>query len=175
MKKIYIVGCAKTGTTLMRRLFNAFDDLYVCNDKEISLRTFIDSEYNVGKRTFHDLFSNCISSKEEKEAIIDMVLNDISIVLMKRNKEDILKSSNGYVSEDRYNCVQEQIKRWKKFIDCVVEYETLISNPDEVQKYLANSLDLKIKHKFSEYPSFMKDDKVPGENYKLRPIGEGYS
>ena len=39
MKKIYITGCAKTGTTLLRRLFNAFD-LKVYNKDEIKLINF---------------------------------------------------------------------------------------------------------------------------------------
>ena len=42
--KIFITGCAKTGTTLVRRLFNAFS-LNVYNHKEISLSDFIKSDF----------------------------------------------------------------------------------------------------------------------------------
>ena len=50
MTKIYITGCAKTGTTLVRRLFNAFEGLKVCNHKELKPSDFANSSYNVGKR-----------------------------------------------------------------------------------------------------------------------------
>ncbi len=45
--RIYITGCAKTGTTLLRRLMNAFEGLSVAVD-EMSLKRFLESEYDVG-------------------------------------------------------------------------------------------------------------------------------
>jgi len=61
MNKFYITGCAKTGTTLLRRLFNAFD-LNVYNKTEIHLSQFIsESKYDVGKRTEGSIFSDVIN------------------------------------------------------------------------------------------------------------------
>ena len=68
MKKIYITGCAKTGTTLLRRLFNAFD-LKVYNKDEIELVNFLNSDFDVGKRTFNTMFSNVLNEEEIKRQL----------------------------------------------------------------------------------------------------------
>ena len=59
--KIFITGCAKSGTTLVRRLFNAYD-LNVAVE-EMSLLDFYLSDFDVAKRTADSIFSNIITDK----------------------------------------------------------------------------------------------------------------
>jgi len=169
MKKIYIVGCAKTGTTLLRRLFNAFEGLKVC-DHEIEFNDFMDSDYNVGKRDAMALFSNLLSRKDEAEKVTSMHDSDCLIVYINRNKEDVLKS--GFVSKKRYEECKTQAFIYSFLIDSYIDYELLIDQPNNVQKQFAMDLNLKIKHKFSDYPDFIEDDNMDYGSYKLRKIGE---
>jgi Fe2+ transport system protein B len=175
MKKIYITGCAKTGTTLVRRLFNAFN-LKVYNKGEISLHHFIEVDYNVGKRTVSEIFSNVISYKSIQKSLKTIKENDISIINVVRRKEDVLKSSNHYVKEVRYDASMEQAETYKDYITYTVIYEDLIENPNKIQDEIANKLNLEILHKWSDYPSFINvnEEKFKNNNYTLRPIGEKY-
>ncbi len=172
MKKIYITGCAKTGTTLLRRLFNAFD-LKVYNKDEIELVNFLNSDFDVGKRTFNTMFSNVLNEEEIKRQL--PLLENIYIVNMVRNKKDVLLSDNNYVSERRYDTCMDQSLKYKDYIDITVKYEDLIASPNKVQEDLKSSFDLKTKHLFSEYPDFVniKEENITTHNgiYKLRKIG----
>lgn len=173
MKKIYITGCAKSGTTLVRRLFNAFE-LEVYNFSEIPLKKFLDSDFNVGKRTFNTIFSNSISSSQIQNQL--ELIKNINIINVVRNKEDVLKSDGGWVKESRYNNCLNQAKKYSSYIDYTIEYENLILHPNKIQKEIADKLNLKILYKWDEYPSFVnleEENKVTHKGiYKLRPIGE---
>ena len=170
--KIFITGCAKTGTTLVRRLFNAFD-LKVYNKEEISIDNFIKSDYEVGKRTINSLFTHSINNSLLQQQL--SLFKDITIIDVLRNKEDVLKSDNGYVSEERYNTCLSQREQYGHLINYTIIYEKLLSNPDIIQKEISELLGLKIKHKWSDYPNFVD---ISQENpvthsglYKLRPRG----
>jgi hypothetical protein len=176
MRKIFITGCAKTGTTLVRRLFNAFD-IKVYNFDEINLMDLVRSDYNVGKRTIASIFSNVLHEYHLNLQKQEIVEHNIDIVNIVRNKEDVLKSDNGYVSEERYNESMRQAKEYSHLIKCTISYEDLIKDPDKVQLEVAEKLNLKIIHLWSDFPKFydisqendnnMKNDKI----YQLRPIG----
>ena len=171
-KKIYITGCAKSGTTLVRRLFNAFEGLNVFNYKEITPEDFIKSEYDVGKR-FASIFSGRISNSQIQRQLV--IFKDIIIIDVLRNKEDVLKSDNGYVSEDRYNVCLKQRKQYGELIDYTIIYEKLLENPNQIQNEISELCGLNIKYKWSEYPKFVDitQEKPQTHNgiYKLRPIG----
>ena len=169
--RIYITGCAKTGTTLLRRLMNAFEGLSVAVD-EMSLKRFLESEYDVAKRNAKQIFSIGVDNDFIKEAIKLIKDNDVKILHIHRNKADVLKSDNGYVPEERYDDVEDQMFRYKKHITHVVYFEELTSNPDIVQKEIAAALGLKIKHKFSDYPNFIdaESEKIKDGIYQLRKI-----
>jgi len=69
-KKIYITGCARSGTTLLARLFHAFDNCQIMSE-ECSLEDFAkidmsdqDCDFLVGKRTEQSIFSNTLSDLE---------------------------------------------------------------------------------------------------------------
>jgi hypothetical protein len=172
MKKIYITGCAKSGTTLVRRLFNAFEDLNVYNYGEITPKDFIKSNYNVGKR-FSSIFSGKINDSLVQQQL--SIFKDITIIDVLRNKEDVLKSDNGYVSENRYNTCLKQREQYGHLIDYTIIYEDLLITPDQTQKEISELLGLKIKHKWSDYPKFVditQEKPITHKGiYKLRPIG----
>ena len=172
-KKIFITGCAKTGTTLVRRLFNAFDELEVYNRDEMSLGTFLKSNYNVAKRTYNTIFSNKLSPQQEASQLKTITTSNVFIVNVVRDKSSVLKSDNGYVKEWRYNASMKQAQKYQDYIDFTISYEELIKDPNKVQKELSNKLDLKISHDWSDYPQFMKGIKERAKNslYSLRPIG----
>ena len=170
--KIFITGCAKSGTTLVRRLFNAFDGLKVYNYGEITPMNFAKSNYDVGKRE-NSLFANSINNSQLQQQLT--LFKDITIIDVLRNKEDILKSDNGYVSEERYNTCLSQREQYGHLINYTIIYEKLLSNPDIIQKEISELLGLKIKHKWSDYPNFVdiSQEKLITHKgiYKLRPIG----
>ena len=169
--RIYITGCAKTGTTLLRRLMNAFEGLSVAVD-EMSLKRFLESEYDVAKRNAKQIFSLGVDNDFIDEAINLITENDVKILHIHRNKEDVLKSDNGYVPEQRYDDVEDQMFKYKKHITHIVHFEELTHNPDKVQKEIADALGLKIKHKSSDYPNFInvESEKINEGIYELRKI-----
>lgn len=171
-KKIYITGCAKSGTTLVRRLFNAFEGLKVYNYGEITPEDFIQSNHNVGKR-FSSLFSGNIPHSKISNQL--KIFKKIIVIDVLRNKEDVLKSDNGYVTPSRYNACLLQRKEYGDLINYTIIYEKLLKNPDLIQNEISKLLDLKIKHKWSDYPKFIdiskENHQTHGGIYKLRPIG----
>lgn len=147
--KIYITGCAKTGTTLVRRLFNAFD-LKVYNKDEMDIGSFLKSDYDVAKRTANTLFSGECNEKEQASKMMGLV-----IINCTRNKEATLKSDNNWVTPERYELCERQAEQYRGLVEYTVEYERLMKEPNKIQKEIAKLLKLKIKHKWSDYPNFI--------------------
>lgn len=172
--KIFITGCAKTGTTLVRRLFNAFD-LKVYNHTEMSLDWFLNSNYQVCKRTVRAPFSNSYPNQETLLDDLDKLrVNRLTVINVTRNKADTTKSSNGYVSSERYDECERQVAQYGEHIAFTIPYERLMIEPDEIQKELATILGLTILHKWSDYPNFINKDeeRVNSGIYELRPIND---
>jgi hypothetical protein len=169
--KIFITGCAKTGTTLVRRLFNAFD-LKVCNHKEIKLSDFINSEYDVGKRDPRTVYSYSLAHTKRRMQLDLIKENDIRIVNVTRGRKATLASSNKYVTPHRYGACIADMVNYPEYIDCLVRYEELVKNPDAVQTYVSEVLGLTPVHKWSDYPKFIDPTQEPrlAKNYDLRPI-----
>lgn len=172
-KPIFITGCAKTGTTLVRRLFNAFD-LKVYNLEEIELPNFINSGYDVGKRSFNTIFSNELPQPQIESQL--KLIKDVNVINVIRNKKDVLKSDKGWVKESRYDACMSQAKNHPSYINYTITYENLIKSPDIIQSEISNMFGLKVIYKWSEYPSFvnLEEEKEYTHKgiYKLRPIGE---
>jgi len=174
--KIFITGCAKTGTTLVRRLFNAFD-LTVYNQNEISLDRFIKCKYDVGKRTHDTVFSNVLSDKKIASQLRSIKDNGVRIVNVVRDKQDTLNSTNGYVKEERYDSCVNQCDRYGDHIDYTINYSDLILNPNKVQESLAEALNLTVVYKWSDFPDWFDNSEEPttgifmSKEYSLRGVG----
>lgn len=165
-KKIFITGCAKSGTTLVRRLFQSFEDINVC-PKEISIYDFIDSEYDVGKRTFKTIFSNKLSNYEKRRQL--PLVKQMYIVNVVRDMSSVLRSSNGYVKPERYKKSIIDAYKYKKHIQYTVDYDILLMFPDKIQIEIAKEFNLKIEYKFSEFPVFVNWDEE-GTVYNIREL-----
>lgn len=173
--RIYIVGCAKTGTTLLQRLFCAFDVEVILG--EIPLGKLIEKKgHVVAKRTWNQLMSNVLAEAQVRHFVRRIKKYNIKLVYMHRNKVDTLKSTNGYVSEGRYDACQRQYEQHKDIVDYTADYDRLIAMPDTVQKEIADVFSLRSIYKFSDYPAFVPEDQISKKDgvYKLRKIGEGY-
>ena len=178
-KKIYITGCAKTGTTLVRRLFNGFD-LKVYNKGEIGLETLLSIDFDVGKRNYSSVLSRRIPPDALRSQIKMIKDNDVKVVHVTRNKEDVLKSTGGYVKESRYDAVKLQERKFRKHITIKIAYEDLVLDPDKVQVELSEKLGIKIIHKWSDFPDWFDDSDEPNGNnwdrsqYSIRRVGQSY-
>lgn len=173
MKKIFLTGCAKSGTTLVRRLFNAFKDLNIYNYNEIKVEDFIVSDYNVGKRA-NGPFSAGVMSDDTIQHYFNLLQNS-HIINIIRNKEDVLKSDNGWVDAIRYDACIKQAEDYSDKIAYTIMYEELLKSPNNIQEEIAEKFNLDMAYKWSEYPSFMDGIKekpqTQGGIYKLRAIG----
>lgn len=183
--KIFITGCAKSGTTLLYRLFNYFEGVELLIDEqgtsknEVWLKTIINTQENgkhlVGKRKRKTILSLNMPTKdlfEQRRQILD---NDIKIVNIIRDGRDVILSDNKKVPVERWMSSISQRNMFIDIINAEVRYEDIIYHPDEVQERLADSLGLKIKHKFSEYPKYIDDKFFGTKNKKLygaRPISD---
>ena len=164
VKKIYITGCGKSGTTLLFWLFRAFDIDYTPYT-EILIKDFIvfskksKNDVFVGKRGGKTILSFETITHNEKERQLKIIKdNDIKIINVIRDGRDVVLSNNNYVSPATWiSCMKQRRKRIGKFIRYEVRYEDLIANPDDIQLRIAHKFGLTIKHKFSEYPNFVSD------------------
>ena len=175
--KILIVGCAKTGTTLLQRLFFAFKGVRVVTG-ETSLYKVV--KFTTGgfpyvfKRTAFTIFSNELPPNEIKSQVEMAKDAGVRLILMERNKSDVLKSTNGWVTEKRYNACVRQKEKCLSAIDYIVSYERLVAEPDVVQKEVEKKYQFTSEAKWSEYPLFVPQkefDRLPGLEYRARKIG----
>lgn len=183
MEKIFITGCAKSGTTLLNRMFQAFSSVYVIPD-EVPLYDFAkllpeqvgEFDFVVGKRSWETVYScSRLSSKQienQKELIKKHKIHIVNIV---RDGRDVVVS---YMNDWGINgCFEwmECVQSMDETIECLVRYENLILNPDSVQADIIDAFGLSPSAKFSEYPVFVKenydlDDPRMKAQYKPRPL-----
>ena len=130
----------------------------------------------LAKRTQFTVFSDELSEKEIKEQLELIKKHDIKLICTIRNREDTLKSDNGWVVPFRYDACIDQQKRFCEYIDMFVGFHTLITDPNLIQSLIADYFGLESKHKFSEYPNFVPDFAFNitshNERYRARRIGE---
>ena len=169
MKRIFITGAPSSGTTLLRRLFFAFDDVEVI-DGQIYLKPFCEWRANkknlVGKRNAKTIFSHILTKKEIERDINLILKNQVKIINIVRDGRDVVVGSHGFtVAPDRWiECVRQAFT-YGGWIALRIKYEDLVTNPDKTQNRIAKVLKLKPLFKFSEYPNF-----VPK---KYHTIGKG--
>jgi len=177
--RIYITGCAKSGTTLLRRLFYAFEDITVIGE-EIHLNSFIKhpnpASIVVGKRTYKTIFSNTYEMIPiNKQIRLIEKTKDLRIINIVRDGRDVVLSDNCAVPPLRWADSMHQRRKLNHLIDMEIIYEDLISCPDVIQQEIMFTFGLKKKYKFSEYPCFVpkKANNISKSNYTLRPIDGG--
>lgn len=171
MKRIFITGCARSGTTLMNRLFYAFQDTTVI-DHEIVIDDFCQirpkSEILVGKRTPLTIFSVPLG-QEEIERQVDLIrVQDLPIVNMIRDGRDVvhLNLKGPRVNVNRWIGCMLQAQLYRQLVNIQVRYEDLVSEPNLVQARLCEVLGLVPAYKFSDYPDFVPDAAFDEQEYR---------
>lgn len=185
-RRIYITGCAKSGTTLLCRLMTAFN-LNVCLEDERPIDFLHPQQpYEVVKRNCDAILSAEIFSKKNLRAKPAVKLDwdrqleyqewrQIKLLHIKRNKPDVLKSDNGYVSNARYDAVAYQEELLADRISHTVDFEQLISEPDFIQENVARALDLTINTEkmWSNYHKWYRavPNEIASGRYSIRRLG----
>ena len=164
-KKIFITGCAKSGTTLLLRMFYAFKDMDVLYRKgfdghEFSFDEFIkyksDKPFVVGKRHPPALLSNVLMPgfEEQHNTIKKQSIGIINVV---RDGRDVILSDGKWVKPRRWIESIRQRNTFRDVIDLEVKYEDLIKNPKRVQNEIEQRFGLESKHSFKDYPDYVED------------------
>jgi len=173
MKKIYITGCARSGTTLLARLFYGFDRCQIIND-ECSLLDFttldtsdFDADFIVGKRTEKTIFSNTLASGNIEKHL--NLLDNILVINCIRDGRHVVESwVKAWGMYDPFAWMNSilQAEQYAEYIVLTIKYEDLISNPDLVQRKISEATGIEIKYPFSAYPEFVPEYAFPTENEK---------
>lgn len=159
--RIYITGCAKSGTSLMWRLFRYFEGVELASamdaewrmSGEIELGQFLGfGEGYVGKRDRKTIFSDELGGEELDRQAGMLEGSGVRVVNMVRDFRDVCLSDGGYVSEGRWLACMEQREVYGGLISAEVRYEDLVRDGDVVQGYLGDRLGLRVGRRFSEYP-----------------------
>lgn len=164
-KKIFITGCAKTGTTLLLRMCFAFknaETLYRTgfNGHELTLNEFLNLDTNkrflIGKRLPPFVLSN-VYHEDFEDQLSWIRKNDIGIINVVRDGRDVVLSDGNYVKPQRWIESMQQREKYSDIIDMEVKYEDLIKYPNNIQENMCNVFGLEREHYFSEYPEYVKD------------------
>ena len=164
-KKIFITGCAKSGTTLLLRMCYAFENTEVLYQKgfdghELAFDDFIEYKpekpFTIGKRHPPAILSNIASPELDRQHDI-IRKEDIGIINVVRDGRDVVLSDGNYVKPRRWIESAKQRDTYSDIIDIEVRYEELIKKPDQVQAQLCEVFGLKAAHSFEEYPDYVPD------------------
>ena len=176
MKKIYITGCAKSGTTMLANLMTAFDVQVFPG--EAFLTSFFTSKYDVCKRHKDFLFSEDLPYLTLWSCYAYVQQWGVRILNINRKKDDVLKSEGGYVSEKRYDACQSQKGWFGDVITMDVTFEEIIDDPVGMQASMQIYFpDLVPIASWEDYPDFVPQEhwdvvKDQGPRYGPRKLGE---
>jgi len=181
MTRIFITGCARSGTTLLNRLFHAFEDTEVIGP-ETSIDDFCALECNkaflVAKRIPLTILSVPLSENELSRQLALLRRHDLRIVNLIRDGRDVVHQNptGPRVNVNRWIGCILQAQMFRESISTEIRYEDMVKDPSAVQERLVKSLGLRCQAKFSSYPAFVPDivfDEAEYRNfpyYRKRPI-----
>ena len=166
-KKIFITGCAKSGTTLLLRMCYAFRDTEVVykegfDGHELSFEEFLEYKSNqdfvIGKRHPPAFLSTTYHKSAQYQAA-KVLKDNISIINVVRDGRDVILSDGNYVKPERgISCIEQRDKvLFGNLVDLEISYEDLVRTPNQVQKKIEAKFGLKSKSSFSEYPDYVED------------------
>ena len=158
--KIYVTGCARSGTTFLQRLFYAFEGVEVM-DGETELYQFASIKNDgiiVGKRSRHTVFSDSLPAEHVNEHISLVRKNQIKIVNIVRDARDVLRSNlylNRVIPQSRWIVSIRQSFEFAEDIAYQFKYEDLVYRPAELQYPMAEVFGLTPKAYWADYPEFV--------------------
>ncbi len=166
-KKIFITGCAKSGTTLLLRMCYAFKDTEVIykegfDGHEMDFDKFVKHEsksgFTIGKRHPPALLSNVLVPEFQFQAA-DILKEDIRVINVVRDGRDVVLSDGNYVKPKRWIESMDQRNKvlFGNLIDLEVKYEDLVTDPEKVQHQMEEKFGLESEHSFKDYPDYVED------------------
>ncbi len=181
MKKIFITGCAKSGTTLLKDLFRSFESTWVIED-EITVNSFCnlkkenvgEFDFVVGKRSWDTIYScGRLRDTDIKSQYYQLQKAEIIVITVIRDGRNVvtslLKDWGWYSPFEWMECIR-QMKDNDGIIKMVIPYEELLKTPDVIQDYISEVLGMSFKHRFSDYPTFIDTTEHREKNYTFRPL-----
>lgn len=174
MTRIFITGCARSGTTLLCRLFHAFQHTQVIS-QEINIDDFCASPASrpvlVGKRTPLTILSVPLPASELERQWSLAERSKLRIVNIIRDGRDVVHQNptGPRVNVNRWIGCILQSRRFRRRITAEVRYEELVRDPDAAQDRLARALDLRPSARFSRYPDFVPAPVFDEAEYKDFP------
>ena len=166
-KKIFITGCAKSGTTLLLRMCYAFKDTEVIykegfDGHEMDFDEFVkhesESKFVIGKRHPPALLSNVIVPEFQNQAS-DIIRQDIRVINVIRDGRDVVLSDGNYVKPNRWieSIDQRDAVLYGNLIDLEIKYEDLVTDPEKIQRQMEEVFGLESEHSFKDYPDYVDD------------------
>ncbi len=173
MQNIYIMGCGRSGTTLMLALMTRYTDTFCLigetGEHHWSHFDAIDAPQNI----------RVIKRASNAYEFVSEIPESIGIIYMIRHPLDVLVSTlryrgevkNYYIPPDRWiaetRALQQVLTRQNMQL---VQYEQLVTKPDEVQASLADKFDLSSDGLFSRFhESFEANDGIDSTMNGIRP------
>ena len=179
-RRIYITGCAHSGTTLVARLFHAFKDVDVLHD-EMPLDRFVEANtiapILVAKRTHNAVLSADLPLHKQTRQMKLAAAHDVEIVNVLRDGRAVISSraSGKRVPVSRWVACADQAATWGNVVKRTLRYERILREPQEAQVAFAHGMELEMASWWDEYPAFVpasanrpRFDGKP--EYDLRPL-----
>lgn len=181
--RIHIVGCARSGTTLMQYAMVAFDGVSVANHEASLAYPDLAERFRLAGEAVRNRPVVLITKRTygwfEAEAVCEVVRaarrDGIGVILVVRDPRAVLTSKHGglsesgaYVDQDRWHKsvlagdqIWEQLGEYPRKL--IVKYEDLVTKPDAVERDLSVSFGLR-----------RRSDMLPLANVKSNLERSGY-
>ncbi len=181
MKHLFITGCARSGTTLLTRLFHAFEGVELI-DHEVSLDDFLAQTPNegtlVGKRTPRTILSVPLPKAELSQQAQALSSEQVCVANLIRDGRDVVHVhfSGPRVNVNRWIGCILQAQRFRGLVKLEIRYEDLVAKADEVQARISEVTGLTASALFSAYPDFVpahvfeEPEYRDFKGYRARPI-----
>jgi len=171
-KKIFITGCAKSGTTLLLRMCYAFKNTEVLyregfDGLEITLDNFISykpqEKFTIGKRHPPVILSCAvgpwpgIDSQELDRQYNIIKQQEIGIINIVRDGRDVILSDNNFVKPQRWIDSIKQKDIYSDIINVEVFYEDLVTEPLVIQRKIESVFGIQSNASFEDYPEYVPD------------------
>ncbi len=179
--KVFIAGCARSGTSLLRGLMGSFADTYTHGgfsyDQEAGEGEFA----RLDRPEKHVVVKRVHSS----HLTLPLLAADIALVYAVRHPLDVLTSSHPafplrpyYVSEARWRAEYAGYRLLRAFQPdrriSVVRYEDMVGQPDDVQARLSRELGLEIARPFSDNAGGVAISSASVEKWRRDPVLRDY-
>ena len=161
MKKIFITGCAKSGTTLLKDLCIAFGSTWVI-EEEIGVNAFCslrksdvgEFDFVVGKRSWDTIYScGRLRSTDIDNQYYQLQKNEVIVINVIRDGRNVVKSLlndwGWYNPFEWMECVR-QAQTKNGIISLNVKYEQLLKYPNAIQKKIADLAGVTSVYQFSD-------------------------